>query len=121
VARVEQSVDRNQPIAIIRGLPLSLEFSGPGKGSPHAEGMKVHIVQLILVSSVAASVADAPSNRTSFVLIYLDDFGFGDASSFGNPMVQSPSIDKLVNEGMKATSFYVASPICSSSRSALLT
>jgi arylsulfatase A-like enzyme len=68
----------------------------------------------------AASAAAAHSN-TSFVIVYLDDFGFGDASAFGNPMVQSPSIDRLVVEGMKATSFYVAAPICSSSRSSLLT
>ena len=65
--------------------------------------------------------ASTNSTRTSFVLLYLDDFGYGDASCFGNPMVHTPSIDTLAAEGMKATSFYVAAPICSSSRSALLT
>ncbi|SNZ01161.1 sulfatase [Flagellimonas pacifica] len=55
------------------------------------------------------------------IIIYVDDMGYGDLSSFGNPTVYTPHLDKMAAEGMKLSQFYVAAPVCSPSRAALLT
>ncbi|MFK8161697.1 MAG: sulfatase [Lewinella sp.] len=55
------------------------------------------------------------------IIIYMDDMGFGDLSSYGHPNIQTPNIDRLAREGQKWTSFYTASSVCSPSRGALLT
>lgn len=55
------------------------------------------------------------------VIIFIDDMGYADPSCFGNPMVKTPNIDALAEEGLKFTNFYVNSPICSPSRVALTT
>jgi arylsulfatase A-like enzyme len=61
---------------------------------------------------------DRPLN---FVIIFCDDLGYGDLNSFGNPVIKTPNLDRMVAEGQKWTQFYVADPVCTPSRSALMT
>jgi arylsulfatase A-like enzyme len=62
--------------------------------------------------------ADRPPN---FIIIFCDDLGYGDLSSFGNPTIRTPHLDQMAMEGQKWTQFYVADPVCTPSRSALMT
>ncbi len=57
----------------------------------------------------------------NILLIYTDDLGYGDLSSYGHPVVQTPNLDKLASEGMRLTNYYAPSALCSPSRAALLT
>lgn len=57
----------------------------------------------------------------NFILIFIDDMGYGDASCFGATGYLTPNIDKLAAGGMRFTNFYSAQPVCSASRAALLT
>jgi len=61
---------------------------------------------------------DPPPN---FVIVFCDDLGYGDIGSFGHPIIQTPNIDRMAEEGQKWTQFYVADPVCTPSRAALLT
>ncbi|NCF38720.1 MAG: sulfatase-like hydrolase/transferase [Planctomycetia bacterium] len=63
-------------------------------------------------------VRDRPPN---VVIFFTDDQGFGDLSCFGHPTIHTPNVDRMAAEGVKLTQFYVASPVCSPSRAALLT
>jgi arylsulfatase A-like enzyme len=55
------------------------------------------------------------------VLINCDDLGYGDLGCYGSTRNQTPAIDRLAAEGLRFDSFYMASPVCSPSRGALLT
>ena len=57
----------------------------------------------------------------NIVLINCDDLGYGDLGCYGSTRNASPRIDRLATEGRRFTSFYMASPVCSPSRGALLT
>ncbi len=59
--------------------------------------------------------------RPNFVIIFTDDQGYQDLGCFGSPTIQSPNIDKMAEEGIKLTSFYVGAPLCTPSRAALMT
>ena len=50
-----------------------------------------------------------------------DDVGYDDLSCFGAKDIHTPNLDRLASEGMKFTSFYAPSPVCTASRAALLT
>jgi arylsulfatase len=55
------------------------------------------------------------------VIIFMDDMGYGDPVCYGGGPYQTPNIDALAAQGVRFTDFYVAQPICTASRSALLT
>ena len=74
----------------------------------------------LVIISLLASVAFT-QDRPNFVIIFADDMGYGDAGCYGHPTIQTPHIDRMAAEGMRMTQFYVAAPVCSPSRAALLT
>ena len=59
--------------------------------------------------------------KPNIILVFIDDMGWGDFSCFGNQAAQTPHIDRLANEGIRFEQFYVNSPICSPSRTAIST
>ncbi|MGQ8338932.1 sulfatase-like hydrolase/transferase [Sunxiuqinia sp. A32] len=59
--------------------------------------------------------------KTNILLIFIDDMGYGDLGCYGNQDVHTPNIDRLANEGIRFSQFYVNSPICSPSRVAITT
>lgn len=61
------------------------------------------------------------STKPNIILIYLDDLGYGDLSSYGATQLQTPHIDRLVNGGIKFTNGYASSATCTPSRYAILT
>ncbi|MEM6504127.1 MAG: sulfatase-like hydrolase/transferase [Planctomycetota bacterium] len=75
-------------------------------------------VMVLLLSPFMSVVADTKPN---IVLIFVDDMGYADLSSFGNRDAKTPNIDRLAKEGIAFEQFYVNSPICSPSRVAIST
>lgn len=61
------------------------------------------------------------ARQPNVILINCDDLGFGDLGCYGSTRNQTPALDRLAAEGMRFTSFYTASPVCSPARAALLT
>ena len=57
----------------------------------------------------------------NFIIIYVDDLGYGDLGIHQNKRLNTPSIDDLVNTGQSWTNFYTSASVCSPSRGALLT
>ncbi|MDP6040127.1 MAG: sulfatase-like hydrolase/transferase, partial [Candidatus Latescibacteria bacterium] len=59
--------------------------------------------------------------RPNVILIFCDDLGYGDLGCFGSEVNATPRLDQMAEEGMRFTDFYVAAPVCSPSRAALMT
>ncbi len=101
--------------------------------------MKVKITrrQFVQFLSVGATVTSfrgcalAPSCRSrpkrgsvdkpNFIVIFCDDLGYGDLGCFGSKVHRTPNLDQMAGEGMKFTSFYVTSSVCTPSRASLMT
>ena len=73
---------------------------------------------LILLLSWLAVCAD---ERPNVVLILTDDMGYADLPAFGDSEIETPALDRLVQEGTKLTNACVSAPICVPSRMGLLT
>ncbi|NNE94252.1 MAG: sulfatase [Verrucomicrobiales bacterium] len=63
----------------------------------------------------------ATAEKPNFIVIFCDDLGYGDLGCYGSEKNRTPRIDKLADEGMRFTSFYSSSPVCTPSRASLLT
>lgn len=69
------------------------------------------------VGCIRDAFAASPPN---VVMIVSDDQGFNDLGVV-SPSIKTPALDRLANEGVRLTSFYVAWPACTPSRAAFLT
>lgn len=66
-------------------------------------------------------VHGAPNHtRPNIVFVLTDDQGYGDLGCYGSTEIATPNVDRLAQQGMKFTSFYVHNR-CSPTRAALMT
>jgi arylsulfatase A-like enzyme len=74
---------------------------------------------LLLLFVLGSSAFSAQPN---VIVILADDLGWSDTTLYGNTAYyQTPNVERLAKRGMTFTRAYSASPLCSPTRSALLT
>lgn len=70
---------------------------------------------------LAPSTAEAAKAKPNILFILADDLGWGDLSCYGKQEMRTPHLDKLAQQGLRLTQFYVCSGVCSPSRAAFMT
>lgn len=87
--------------------------------------MKRHIIQVItrymVYSSLLFLAHPVPAQRPNIIYIMTDDMGYGDLSCYGNKKFTTPNLDKLASQGVKFVNAYAAAPVCTPTRTALMT
>ncbi|MEL7118475.1 MAG: sulfatase-like hydrolase/transferase [Bacteroidota bacterium] len=76
---------------------------------------------LVLVMLLQGCLNKSNEKQPNILFVFIDDMGYGDLGCYGNKEVSTPHIDQLAAEGIRFSQFYVNSPICSPSRTAVLT
>jgi iduronate 2-sulfatase len=79
--------------------------------------MKTIVTILAAIFLVSARTAEKPLN---VLFIAVDDMN-NDLGCYGHPLVKSPNIDRLAKRGVKFDRAYCQFPLCSPSRSSLMT
>lgn len=79
------------------------------------------IAVVVLLSVCTSQLQAAEPTPPNIVILFADDLGYADLASYGHPYNRTPRLDALAAEGQRWTDFYVAAPVCSPSRGALLT
>jgi arylsulfatase A-like enzyme len=76
----------------------------------------------LALGSFAPLFAAEEAPRMNVLFILADDLGWADTSLYGHTkFYQTPNLDRLARRGMTFTRAYSASPLCSPTRSAILT
>lgn len=65
--------------------------------------------------------APVVSAKPNIILVVADNLGYGDVGCFGSTVNRTPHLDQMAEEGVKLTSFYVGSSVCTPSRAAFMT
>ncbi|GIW80020.1 MAG: arylsulfatase [Gemmatales bacterium] len=85
--------------------------------------MKRFVLSCLVSLAVGSllSPAEAAPQKPNVILIFTDDQGYGDVGCYGAKGFKTPNLDRLAADGVRFTDFYVNCPVCSGSRTALLT
>lgn len=81
-------------------------------------GAKILLFCFTVLALSSPAVAENPTN---FILIYIDDMGYGDIGLTGAIGYSTPNIDKMAASGMFFSRYYAPQAVCSASRAGLLT
>ena len=74
---------------------------------------------IAIANPAIAQISESPS--PNIVIIFTDDQGYSDVGVYGAKGFTTPNLDQMAADGIRFTDFYVAQPVCSASRTALLT
>src|SRR5882724_5686870 len=74
----------------------------------------------LFLLGLATVLAAKPGALPNIVIIFTDDQGYADVGVFGAKGFQTPNLDHLASQGRIFRNFHVAQPVCSASRTALL-
>lgn len=80
-----------------------------------------YLFKIICFAIMYVNSAFIYAQKPNIIIIFTDDQGYADLGCFGGTHVNTPRIDKMAEEGIKLTSFYVAASVCTPSRAALMT
>lgn len=73
---------------------------------------------------VPAAGAGEPSSlagrRPNIILVLTDDQGYGDVARHGNPIIQTPNLDRMYDSSARLTDYHV-SPTCAPTRCSIMT
>lgn len=78
-----------------------------------------YMLWLVVFAATTCIAQKNQPDRPNIIIIYADDLGYGDLSSYGSE-IPTPNIDKIGKQGIRFTQFYT-SPVCTPSRYGLLT
>jgi len=80
--------------------------------------------RVVALASTLAALAVIPAAagdpRPNVLVAIADDWGWPHAGAYDDPVVRTPSFDRVAREGVLFTNAYVSSPSCTPSRGALL-
>jgi len=83
--------------------------------------MKLPVFAFVLLALLCSQLPAAEPARPNLIFIMADDLGWRDLGCFGSTFHRTPNLDKLAARGVKFTQAYAANPLCSPTRSSVLT
>ncbi len=79
------------------------------------------LVIIIFLQHPVSSQRSTGTRKPNIIFIMADDLGYGDLGCYGQTRIKTPHIDKLAEEGIRFTQAYAGGPVCTPSRSVLMT
>jgi len=105
---------------------MNIHFSGGHAGrqitrAMHRACLFGAAALLLMAHNQAAAAAKEERTKPNVVLIIADDLGHNDVSVNGNPLVRTPHIDSIAQNGIRFLAGYSSNAVCSPARAALMT
>ena len=78
------------------------------------------IVAILALAAACLLPALGEERPPNVIIIFTDDQGYGDVGVYGAEGYETPHLDRMAAEGRKFTQWYASQPVCSASRTGLL-
>jgi arylsulfatase A len=83
--------------------------------------MKVLASLITSLCILVSAFAEDQTQRPNIVVILADDLGWTDLGCYGSHVFDTPHLDRMAEDGMRFTSAYAASCVCSPTRASIMT
>jgi arylsulfatase A-like enzyme len=81
--------------------------------------MKIHLLTLLFSALFASKVFGADRAPVNIVWIVVEDAS-PHVGCYGETLIKTPHVDRMAREGIRCSNAFVTAPVCSSSRSAMV-
>lgn len=82
---------------------------------------RVGAIFLVLLCGASLARAADATQRPNVLFILADDLGWADTQPYGSTFYETPNLTRLAARGVRFTNAYAANPLCSPTRSSILT
>ena len=98
-----------------------LRKADPMQSHPRLTDVIAMAITLLGFLANALPTVAAEDRPPNFILIFVDNLGYGDVGCFGPARHKTPHLDQMAAEGMKLTHCYATAGVCTPSRASLMT
>ncbi|MEO1244362.1 MAG: sulfatase-like hydrolase/transferase [Pseudomonadota bacterium] len=125
----EARATRNQYSTMKKGMRFELCAATTIRSCPRVRSLSddsktvIRLLVVVALTILAITVSDmaVADDRPNFVVIISDDQRSDALGKSGHPVIKTPNIDALAGRGVHFISAFVTSPICTPSRTSMLT
>jgi len=78
------------------------------------------VLSFLVALSIIGCSSETIPEKPNIVWIMLEDWGY-QLSCYGEPGIETPNVDKVAAKGIRYTNSFCTAPVCSPSRSAMIT
>ena len=75
----------------------------------------------LFILSLFSCTENVDDEFPNIILIMTDDQGWGQTSYYDHPVLETPNLDAMAENGLRFERFYAAAPVCSPTRASILT
>ena len=86
--------------------------------------MKIRLRSIAIALCIAgftACVSQADKSMPNIILLMTDDQGWGQTGYYNHPVLKTPNLDAMAENGLRLDRFYAGAPVCSPTRATVLT
>ena len=82
---------------------------------------KTSLTSIVFCLLLFTVIITNAQERPNIILIMTDDQGWGQTSYYNHPILKTPNLDKMAENGLRFDRFYAGAPVCSPTRASVLT
>jgi arylsulfatase A-like enzyme len=86
--------------------------------------MKIHmrsVAFLLCIAGFTSCATQQDETRPNIILLMTDDQGWGQTGYYNHPVLKTPNLDAMAENGLRLDRFYAGAPVCSPTRATVLT
>jgi arylsulfatase A-like enzyme len=76
---------------------------------------------LVLISLLISENSARAADRPGIILVMADDMGWGQTGYYDHPLLKTPNLDAMAENGLRFDRFYAGAPNCSPTRATVMT
>ncbi len=75
---------------------------------------------ILMLGGVSATLQASTEEKPNIIFIMLDEWGYYEMSALGHPLIETPNIDRMAEEGMRFTQLLAGGNICAPTRASVM-